>query len=169
MDAYTTEAMVNLGIELTKLAIKGTATAVTNKITTIKNEKDINNIRQVYDEVISELIQERDEAVRIAQSYKSELERIVISDKDIEHLHNTISRLIDILREMSPAMDNSFEVFEKLKELISIDTLKTMQLLGFNYKAAIGEPLTNLCANAIAKFAHKHDQNTNSMKSHGRK
>lgn len=27
-----------------------------------------------------------------------------------------------------------------------------MQLLGFNYKAAIGEPLTELCANKIRQF-----------------
>ena len=27
--------------------------------------------------------------------------------------------------------------YEQLKELISVDTLKTMQLLGFNYKAAV--------------------------------
>lgn len=40
--------------------------------------------------------------------------------------------------------------FEMIKDLISVDTLKTMQLLGFNYKAAIGEPLTELCASAIS-------------------
>jgi archaellum component FlaC len=170
MEIFTTEVMVNLGTELTKLAIKGTATAVANKITAIKNEKNIENIRHTYDEIINELIQERDEAVRIAQSYKSELEHIVISDKDIEHLHNTISRLLEILKTISPASSaignetGGFEVFEQLKELISIDTLKTMQLLGFNYKAAIGEPLTILCANAISSLATKRGQNTNNMK-----
>ena len=45
--------------------------------------------------------------------------------------------------------------YEQIKELISVDTLKTMQLLGFNYKAAIGEPLTHLCANAIAGWGNK--------------
>jgi len=41
------------------------------------------------------------------------------------------------------------ELFEQLKELINIDIFKSIQLLGFNYKAAIGEPLTQLCANTI--------------------
>ena len=36
-----------------------------------------------------------------------------------------------------------------LKELVSKDVLKTMQLLGVNYKAAIGEPLTELCSSKI--------------------
>lgn len=41
-----------------------------------------------------------------------------------------------------------------IKELISKDVLKTMQLLGFNYKAAIGEPLTEICANKIKGIAN---------------
>ena len=46
--------------------------------------------------------------------------------------------------------DNSgIEGLEQFKELTSIYTLKAMQLLGFNYKAAIGEPLTDMCSNAI--------------------
>ena len=175
MDLFTTETMVNLGTELTKLAIKGTATAVTKKVTAIKNERNIKIIRKVYDEIINELIQERDEAVRIAQSYKSELDHVVISDKDIEHLHNTISRLLEILKKISPVSDidgdgsGGLEIFEQLKELINMDTLKTMQLLGFNYKAAIGEPLTVLCANAISSLTNKRNQNTNNTKAHMRK
>ena len=39
-----------------------------------------------------------------------------------------------------------------MKQLVALfnkDTLKTMQLLGFNYKEAIGQPLTEVCSNAI--------------------
>ena len=175
MDAFTTESTVNLGVELTKLALKGTVTAVTKKITIIKNEKDIKNINNAYSEIVNELIQERDEAVRIAQSYKSELDRVVISDDDIEHLHNTISRLLEVIKNFPQNPDNTgnessrFDAFEPLKELINMDTLKTMQLLGFNYKAAIGDPLTNLCANAIRSFANKKVQSTNNASSSKKK
>ena len=34
----------------------------------------------MYDEIINEILQEREDVVRIAQTYKSELDRIVISD-----------------------------------------------------------------------------------------
>lgn len=40
----------------------------------------------------------------------------------------------------------------QFRQLISADTLRAMQLLGFNYKAGIGEPLTELCANKIRQF-----------------
>jgi len=174
MDLFTTEAMINLATELTKLVVKGTATAVTTKVATIKNEKNVENIRKIYDEIVNELIQERDEAVRIAQAYKSELSRVVISDEDIQHLHNTISRLLEILKEISFISNGNtnesggLEVFEPLKELINIDTLKTMQLLGFNYKSAIGEPLTILCANAISSLA-KNSQNTSNIRSNSKR
>lgn len=38
---------------------------------------------------------------------------------------------------------------KQLVTLLNKDTLKTMQLIGFNYKQAIGEPLTEACATAI--------------------
>jgi len=149
--------LVGLGIELAKLALKGTATTVMVKLQTIKDEKNIEKIRNTYDEIINELIQEKDEAIRIAQSYKFELDRVFISDKDIEHLNNTISRLLKFFNYESNNLGN----IEQLKELVNADTIKTMQLLGFNYKAAIGEPLTNLCANAISSCAGKNVQNMN--------
>lgn len=49
-----------------------------------------------------------------------------------------------------------------------MDTLKTMQLLGFNYKAAIGEPLTEICANAITNLASKRS-NSQTIQSRGKR
>ena len=154
MDQTYTTAIAELGVSLATMAVSGTATAINTKIKAIKTEKDAEKIRNAYDEIVNELISEREEAIRIAQVYKAELERIVISDDDIEHLHATASRLLDLLRAFSPGTDVS--TFETLKDLISVDTLKTMQLLGFNYKAAIGEPLTEICADAISNIGNKN-------------
>jgi len=148
---------VDLGVKLAELAVKGTATAVITKLKTIKEEKSIEKIRNTYDEIISELIQEKDDAVRIAQSYKTELDRIDISDENMVHLNNTISRLLEMLKHFNHGLN--LDDFEQLKELIHVDTIKTMQLLGFNYKDAIGKPFTNLCANAILSLGNKNGQN----------
>lgn len=161
MSDYATNELINLGITLTQLALKGTATAVSSKIKSIKNEKNIENIKNTYNEIINELLNEREEAIRIAQAYKSELDKVSISDEDIKHLHNTVSRILEIIKELQLSeaskinpeavrtVEKQVESYEKLKELISIDTLKTMQLIGFNYKSAIGEPLTLLLKNFI--------------------
>ena len=99
MDEMYTKPLVEMGIALTELAVKGTASSVNKKIRAAKEIKDVEKLRVTYDELINEVLQEREEAVRIAQVYKSELEKIVISDKDIEHLHNTVARLLDLLKK----------------------------------------------------------------------
>jgi hypothetical protein len=157
VEATTVLALAELGASLTVLAAKGTATAVTNKIKTIKDERSTDKIRSTYDEIINELLNERDEAIRIAQSYKSEVDRIAISDDDIEHLSATVDTVLGLLKTYSPEL--SVSQFEVFKVLINKDTLKTMQLLGFNYKAAIGEPLTNICAEKIKSLSKKNSQN----------
>lgn len=166
MDMYT-QPLVEAGVSLAELAVKGTASAVNKKIRAVKDVKDAEKLRTTYDSLINEVLQEREEAVRIAQAYKAELDRIVISDDDITHLHATVSKVLDIIKAFSP--ETPVDSFEAIKELISVDTLKTMQLLGFNYKAAIGEPLTNLCANAIASWGEKKRPNANGSNQQKRK
>ena len=158
-DIYTTE-LLGLGVSLTELAVKGTATAISSKIKAIKDEKNVDNIRTTYDEIINELLSEREEAVRIAQAYKSELEKVVVSDDDIQHLHNTVTRILELIKKSQGNSDvnNQIQAYEQIKELISVDTLKTMQLLGFNYKAAIGEPLTLMLRNFILSKVANPDE-----------
>ena len=153
MDQTNANPFAELAVSLTQMAVSGTVTAVNTKIKTIQSEKDAEKIKNSYSEIVNELICEREEAIRIAQVYKAEYERIAISDQDIEHLHATVARILDLLSSFSPGMDMS--KLQAVKDLISVDTLKTMQLLGFNYKAAIGEPLTQICANAINNWGNK--------------
>ena len=178
MDAMYTQPLVDMGVSLTELAVKGTVSAVSKKIRAAKEIKEVEKLRSTYDEIINEILIEREEAVRIAQAYKSELDRIVISDEDIEHLHNTVERVIEIIKafqivsamakgaEEVEKVKKQVESYEQVKELISVDTLKTMQLLGFNYKAAIGEPLTQICANAISNLGNKQKSNSHQNKKH---
>ena len=154
IDTNITTTLITLGGSLATLALKGTATMVHSKITTLKSEKNLETVRSAYDELINVLLQEREEAIVIAQTYKSEIERVYISDEDMEYLHNTISKVLEVLKVYS---GDTIDItsLESLKELINKDVLKTMQLLGFNYKEAIGKPLTNLCANAIESVGKK--------------
>lgn len=166
MDNIYTAELITLGLSLTELAVKGTATAVTTKIRTIKDEKNADKLRNTYDEIISQLLSERDQAIHIAQAYKDEFDKVEISDEDIKHLHNTVSKILEIVKSIQliqtigknpeevQKVNKQIESFEQIKELISVDTLKTMQLLGFNYKKAIGEPLTEICSKAISSFGN---------------
>lgn len=156
MDVSTINILTEMGVSLAKLALKGTVTSVHNKIEIVKNEKNMETLRNTYNEIVNQLLMEREEAIRIAQAYKEELEKVEISDEDIRHLHNTVSTILEIVKSMSPNSNTQqLESFEQLKELINVDTLKALQLLGFNYKAAIGEPLTQVCAGALSSLGRK--------------
>lgn len=152
------EVMAGVATQLATLIGNETVTAVNSKIAAMKTEKDIGKVKQNYENILNNLLNERAEAIRIAQTYKNELEKVEISDEDIEHLHNTVERLIEIVKsflikqnngENNQEIQEQINSFEQIKELISIDTLKTMQLLGFNYKKAIGSPLTMILRNFI--------------------
>ena len=149
MEPYITDALVKVGIELGTLTFKGTTTLVNSKIRLLKEERNADKLRNTYDEIVNELLSEREQAIRIAQAYKEEYEKVNIDDKDIEYLHNTLKSVISLLSSFTNVEDGKEDSMKQLVALLNKDTLKTMQLLGFNYKEAIGEPLTEVCSNAI--------------------
>lgn len=152
MDTEASTILVEAGTQLAVLAAKGTATTVSNKFQSIRQKKQIEDICNSYEELINEMVAERAQAIAVAQAYEAELKRYEISDEDINHLRATVSDALDVLKEMSPNTD--IAVYEQFKSLITVNTLKAMQLLGFDYKAAIGDPLTRACAAAIEKKLH---------------
>jgi hypothetical protein len=87
----------------------------------------------------------------VARQYKDLYEKITISDKDIEHLQKTIQHVVQLFTPSSSQLSENQESIEVLVKLVNKDTLKTMQLLGFNYKEAIGQPLTEVCASSIQR------------------
>lgn len=54
MDEMYANELMGLGRSLTELAVKGTATAISNKIKTIKDEKNAEKLRATYDEIIND-------------------------------------------------------------------------------------------------------------------
>lgn len=142
-----------MGVSLTELLLREQIALLRIKLKQLK-KKNAKKLRDTYNEIVSELLPKRYEAVRIVQAYKSELDRIIISDDDIEHLHNTVSRLLEIIKTFwlsfpttkgereNAKVTAQAESYEQIKESISVDTLKTMQLIRFNYKAVIGDTLT---------------------------
>lgn len=156
MDSLITQSIAELGVSLTALAAKGTATAITAKVKALKDEKNVEAVRSAYDELVNELLEERSDAIMIAQAYKAELDRVQISDEDIASLDATVGRVLDVISKMAPGDEATRQAqmaaMQQLRELINADTLRTMQLLGFNYKAAIGMPLTEVCANKIQQL-----------------
>ncbi len=148
LDGSAIEAEIaSAGVQLAVLASKNVASSVANRFQAIRAKKSIEEACNSYEEIINGLISERSRIIAIAQAYEAELKRYTLGDEDIEYLQSTASAALDVMATFSPG--TKMESLESLKSLISVDTLKAMQLLGFDYKKAIGDPLTEACARAI--------------------
>lgn len=124
---------------------------VSTKVSQAKGKRKLEEQQVIYEEIINGLLQDKMDLESVARQYKNLYESITISDDDIEYLQETIQRVMKLLNLISPKVSEQQANIDILVSLINKDTLKTMQLLGFNYKEAIGIPLTEVCANAINK------------------
>ncbi len=133
------QIIAQLAVNLAEVATRNTASLITNKIAAIKAKKNDKETIGELEEIISELLSDKAEIQRIAQSYEQELVSQRVTEKDIKYITDN---LIPIINEFIPS-DKKDEL-NRIKPLLSVETLTIMQLLGFNYKKAIGEPPTNL-------------------------
>lgn len=141
---------MELNTAFAKAITEVTVDTVSNRISAIKSNRDAKKQVTEYDQLINELLDNRNNLELISRNYKERLERVTISDDDIESLHKTVTKIIEILKPFSSDDgEDSSESLNTIIELLNSDTLKTLQLLGYNYKEAIGEPLTEITANFL--------------------
>lgn len=155
------EELTSLGMKLAEVVSRNTVSYVGGKIGQAKLKNDLTSQGQAYNEIIDSLLEDKQELTLIARGYKEAYEQINISDEDIAYLHETLTKAATLIAVFSSDSERSAQSIKILIELLNKDTLKTMQLLGFNYKEAIGLPLTEACANAIKK---KIDSKVNGAK-----
>ena len=159
MTSEISKEFVDLATQLAILGAKNVAQQAAAKFKLIRTKKDINVVCNDYEEIINNLVRERGELISIANAYQSELNRYEITDTDIKYLQATLNNCIKVLENFAPENQNysNDESIQSLSSILSVDTLKAMQLLGFDYKKAIGDPLTDVCADFIrAKLGNKN-------------
>jgi len=126
---------------------------IKTKIELAKQKKDIKDQQIAFEEIINNLLAERLELERTLQYYIEQYKKVTITDKDIEYLHNTLLKLVDILARSDPGLSKE-DVLKPLISLLDKDLLKTMQLIGFSYKDAIGRPLTEVVSKKILAWGN---------------
>lgn len=151
------QIVAQLGADLIEATARNGASIISNKIRTAKTNKEYKETISELEEIIYDLLNDKAEIQRIAQAYEQELVAQKITDDDIKYITNN---LIPILSSLLP--EENREQLEQLKKLLSVETLTIMQLIGFNYKQAIGEPLTLLLRKNIeAKIPMDSKTNVN--------
>lgn len=138
---------------LTELAARNTAAAVRTRIKAAKaakqNEATINELV----EIINQLLEDRGELLTVAKALEESLVAQQVSPEEIAYITDTLIPAAERLMSASGQSDN--EAIAALKALVSVETLTVLQLVGFNFKAAIGAPLTTVVESLILNLAPK--------------
>mgnify|MGYP001443607181 CR=1 FL=1 len=118
-------------------------------------KKDDKETIKVLEEIINDLIADKNELIRISRSFEEELITQKISNEDIVYITENFIPVLEELFEKTASFsddnlgDDINDIIDILKPIISVETFNIFQLLGFNFKAAIGQPLTALIKSLI--------------------
>jgi len=141
--------LVGAGARLTELAARGTVSGIRTRITASKAARRDQETIQVLEEIIDELLSERSELLRIAKKFESVLVAERISDDEIEFVAGQLGPKLEELLGMAGSSYDPGEVRAMLELVVSRESITILQVLGFNFREAVGRPLTDLLARAI--------------------
>ncbi|MCT0045252.1 hypothetical protein EFK32_11325 [Lactococcus lactis subsp. lactis] len=152
--------IVQLGVRLAEVTAKNTASAVFGKIKAVKSGHDKDKVIAEMQDLVHELLDEKQELELIAKSYEEELVTQKLKKSDLDFVVQTVLPAIKNFMGKASGDEeefkNNIKSIEALEPLLSLDTLMVLQTLGFNYKKGIGEPLTNLTSNLINKVQNNN-------------
>lgn len=141
----------SLAIQLADNTVRNTAGLIADRIAGARARKrDAETIAEL-EAIINELIDDKNELVRIAQAFEQQLVAQQLSADNVEYIVRNFVPMIKRLTELGGGADAATdEMLELVEPLLSVETLTIMQLMGFNFRRAIGEPLTELVARLIS-------------------
>ena len=143
--------MLALGTELATIAGKRSVETIFDKIRTLKQKGDKDEIIRNLEEIINDLISDKNQLIQISQAYEENLITQKITQEEIDYIVNSIIPVLEeILKQSNQGESEKIQSgLDILKPILSKDIFNIMQILGFNFKQAIGEPLTELVASLI--------------------
>jgi len=159
VDPQVAQQVAALTTRLGEAVIRNTAGVVYDKIQTVKAKKNDKETINELEEIINSLIADKNELVQIAQAYEQEFVAQQISQEDIEYITKSFIPVLKKLIEQTSSDENADGVtnignaIDVLTPLLSVEMLTVLQLVGFNFKKAIGEPLTLLLQKFITSKA----------------
>lgn len=144
-----------LGLQLTESAIRNSASAVADRVTAVKARRRNEDTIAELEDIVNNILADKSELVRIARAFEDELIAQRISTSDIEYISSNVVPIIEHLMASAQHQGGTSvqAMIDLLKPLLSVETVTILQLVGFNFRKAIGEPLTGLLSHLITSRA----------------
>lgn len=147
-----------LGLQLANTAVRNSATTVAERISAARTRKRDQETIAELEEIVNELVADKAELIRIAQAYEEEFVAQRLSPENVEYI---IKSIVPVLKRLMAETGDEAAVqkmMELLQPILSVETLTVLQLVGFNFKRAIGEPLTEVLHQRIMLLAKTKQQ-----------
>lgn len=136
---------------LSEVVARNTVGAVQTRVTTAKATKQHEHTVNELTEIINQLVEDRVELVGIATTLREQLLAQRITNEEITYITDKLIPTVEDIARLSD--DANTASIEAVKKLVSVEMLTVLQLVGFNFKAAIGEPLTQVVEGLILQLA----------------
>ena len=155
----TTPDIAVLATSLAEVAVRNTASVVFSRMAAIRGRKNDREAVDLLAELVNELIADKAELVSIAQAFEQELVSQRISAQDIAYITDNVIPVVEKLAGLADSDDDTQEAVSAIKGLVTVETVTIMQLVGFNFRRAVGEPLTALVERLILARVPSSDAN----------
>ena len=143
--------IAQLALRLGEIGARGSVAGIRTRIAASKATKRDQETIEVLDEIVDELISDRSEVLGIAQAFENELVAQRISERDIEFITTELAPKLEQLVGLAGGpQDNVETIREAIDVFVSKELVTMLQVLGFNFREAIGRPLTELVSRLIA-------------------
>lgn len=148
-----TPEMITLGAELATIVGQKSVETIFDKIRTVKQKGNKDEIISNLEEIINDLIADKNKLIQISRAYEENLITQKITQDEIDYIADSIIPLLEEFFNQSDQDDSGKiqNTINAIKPILSKEIFNIMQILGFNFKKAIGEPLTELLAAFIRK------------------
>lgn len=146
--------LMQLGTQLGDVAVRNTVGGVWSRIRAVKARRDQEETIRELEQVVNDLLEDREELVSISRSYREYISAQEISEDDLTFISETlVPRITELAAKTGADTDEVGEMVDMLEPLLAVETIKVMQLLGFNFRRALGESLTELVSSLISARA----------------
>lgn len=152
VDAIGTTMATALATRTADVFAKNAPSFLYDRIVAIKQKRNDTETIIALEEIINALLADKNDLIQIIRSYEQEFIAQKISDEEFEFITKKLIPLAKSLMQLSGQAD---ETISSIEETVSPEMFKILQVLGFNYKEAIGVPLTNLVAQLIQTQTNK--------------
>lgn len=144
--------------ELAVIAARNTAASIGDRVRSITAKRADKETQSELLDIINDLVEEKTRLVSIAQGLRSELAGERISEQELGYIQENLIPLIEkLLEETEEDSRERQALLDLFKPVLSKETFSILQLIGFNIRAAVGEPLTEISQRAIRRRVPSED------------